>query len=540
MYWLDGTWMFDRESLAEWRTAFAQLSGIGGSIVLQFGHALVGVTPTELAQRCNRPGIPSGFLPAGGRLDGRAVARLAFYGGEELFEDFPTDRHALARIADIAAGPGGDPQRVWRLVSDDESGSVNVTYGFGRLSKRSQREDWMLEAATDAGMQLLLGMPMLPALPEPDSWRVDDGLLPSWRLVTRWWLSNCRQRWDRHPAVLGFYQSFEADLDPKSPTWDGYRAVRDLIDNVYHPSARLAISPYAICRNRPEGPGHTAESIEKAVEVCARSGVDIIIPQDGRGAGLNALFWEYERAASIGDVDPALANYQAVAPGDTFSERFSLSTGEMYPAVRRAVDRLIANGYRMTLWANVEAFEIDVEDPSHASDPSLSPIATTNRATTRDRLDRAAMFAAGHCSRIVSFMWDPFFVSPRGAMGVFPSMLAEIGASPDRPLICGAFLFDSAGTPGLVARGYNLARTQVSVALTWYDRSRGLQSRTHIVGSAGWVDADFGQRDARRPPRLQELFIPFDRTSIAASSWVHLRPESSDGGAGPIYSMRYT
>ena len=539
MHWMDGTWMFERQSPAEWRAALVQLSSVGGSIVLQFAPSLVRCDQDTLETRCRRPGVPTDFLPTNNRLGDRAVAQRSFYEGEDLFDGFPADTHSLTSIADINPGSGGDPQRIWRLVTEHDRG-VDVVYGFGRRSVQQARQDWLLQAAAEVGVEVLLGMPALPSHPSQlEIWRIDTELLGLWRVVSHWWLSALRDRFGRHPAVLGFYQSFETDLHPLSPAWDGYRAARELIDTVYHPSARLAISPYAVCVNRPERPGHTAALIGEAVEACAHAGVDILIPQDGRGSGVNALFWNYERDYRIGDTDEALVNYADVSSTDTFGGRFSLSTGELYAAVREAVDRLYIAGARMTLWANVEGFEMDVEAGDHGDDPSRSPISPTMRATTRDRVDRAAMFAAAHCSRMISFMWDPFFTAPRGAMGASPSLFATVTAQPDRPLICGAYFFDSAGTLGIIIRGYNLALAGVRIVLTWYDHSGAVQTRNHLVGSNGWVDPMFGRRDARRPPRFQEIFVPFDRTSILPSWWIHLRPEARDG-PGPIYSMTYS
>lgn len=539
MHWIDGTWIYDRESLADWRRVLDQLTTLGGSIMLQFGSAFHDCDENKLRGKCNRPGLPAGFLPVNGTLAGYRVVHQGFWEGEDLFDGPLPNAHPLSGIVTISPA-NGEPQQCWRLVADHASGGIDVVYGFGRRSLQQRRLDWLLEAAAERGIGVLLGMPMLPGEPEPGGPQIHNGLLPIWGLVTQWWLSNVRNRFSNHPVIVGFYQSFETDLRPGYPAWDAYRQVRDLMDTVYHPSARLAISPYVDCVQRHNVERLTAEIIAEAVEQCARSGVDILIPQDGRGSGLNALFWDYERGSRVVDHDPALGNYVTIQPHDTNGTRFSLSTGEMYEAVRRAVDRANANGVKMALWANVEAFEMDSGDPGFDEDRSRMPWARNMRATTRERLDRAAMFAAGHCSRMISFMWDPYFTTPRGAQGSnILSMFDSITADPDRPLISEAHFFDTSGTQGIITRGYNLVQPGVRIGLTWYENSIGMQSRTHTVGTTGWVDPSFGRRDARRPARLQEIFIPFDRTVLIPSWWIHLQASNPQTGPTPVYSMRY-
>jgi peptidoglycan hydrolase-like protein with peptidoglycan-binding domain len=119
------------------------------------------------------------------------------------------------------------------------------------------------------------------------------------------------------------------------------------------------------------------------------------------------------------------------------------------------------------------------------------------------------------------------------------SLADDIEADPTRPLIVDAFWFDTHEGTGVIVRGFGIAATTVTLDLTWYDSAGVVRAKSHRIGSAGWSDPSFGQHDIRRPPRLQEVWIPFDRSDLLAQFWLHLRARASTGALSPIYSDYY-
>jgi len=125
---------------------------------------------------------------------------------------------------------------------------------------------------------------------------------------------------------------------------------------------------------------------------------------------------------------------------------------------------------------------------------------TTTQRTTKERLDRAIMFAGPYPSKIVSYMWDSYYTCTAGRDRTLGD---EIAADAARPILVDVAREVRDNQSGLVLLGYNLEH---GVAVVAAAEPPAAVTEIPVNGSA--FDPRFGARNSRFPLHLQRAWVP--------------------------------
>jgi cysteine-rich repeat protein len=533
-YPIHATWMFGRNDACAWQNALEDFHRQGGQTVWQFGPEFTVRTADEL-----RTDQDLGFtdcMQGGMHCVDRALADLQGLHANNTVVNWLTYAPINDFSDEIMTCPTADRKitignrTYWRIVLPHHAGQNPCDFNgndFDVLFTYFEGSDDMERLLTEAdGMQMdvLLGMPCAPH-DSAQPWNIDLTLRPAFLDWARRVLTDYHHRHSSHPSFVGVYQSFEVPLVASGlqDIYDTYGMIGDIIDDTL-PSGLYVLSPYWDV-NTDQGAA-TVASVKAGFKRLARQSVDIIAPQDGRGTGKGALYWPFQESETIDSVDPRLGDFPNVDGSATFDEQFNASSRELAAAVREAVGELQSQeNITVTLWINIEAFEYTSHDP--CSYTSLD-------RTDKSRLDWALTMAGAFPTRLISFMWDPFYTCLDG--GYSQSLHAEIESDHDRPIAANAFFFNSGGDDGIIVRGFNLTAAGTVFHLTWYDSGWNIHSTTV---SAGWTSPGWGATNDRSP-LLDEVWLPFDNSDLAPSFYVHIVVEGPGNlQAHHQYSLGY-
>jgi len=379
----------------------------------------------------------------------------------------------------------------------------------------------LLQNATQMGMEVYPGMPK--ALPDPaHSWEVWQDAKPLFLAFVDRVFKDYQRRHARQRSFVGLYQSFETPLQgsvqyyPVPSVMKLYREQHALVRRRL-PGKKILVSPYWDARKGNPN-GQQSYSIKLGFKEVARTNVDIIAPQDGRGTGKVGLFWEYQKPEIVPpEVRPVVGTV-------TFSQAYYANTREFYRVCRDAVNELAYQGISVSLWANVEAFE-----PSGTGSPCQDSPDPENRLwrTTKKRLDHALTFDGTYVSDHIAFRWEFFYFRDQSG----ETVEQQIQADWKRPILVEAFRWYSNHRNGVIIRGYNIVTGKIR--FTYYDRYWQIKEKIVPV-SSGWINPNFGSDYNRRHgvkryhDRLQEIWVPFSWTNMAPNFWLHIESINSE------------
>ncbi|GAA1593671.1 hypothetical protein GCM10009678_89860 [Actinomadura kijaniata] len=415
-------------------------------------------------------------------------------------------------------------QRMLLPVDDPAGGACDLRAGraYALVLIAASTSDWTNEVLAEAdalGMKVFVGLPALPRQPQ-QTWNVDTGHRDVALALNRVLLKDYASRLGGRASFAGVYQTFEVRLRRWSqPSQEvnlqaygaQHAAVRELL-----PGRKILVSPYWDTRKKT-GDVTDPDAVAAGIKEVARTGADIVAPQDGRGTGKGALYWDHEADKLV---DPRLRPVERVG-AVTYRQAYAAPISAYYAAAARARSELAREGRVMELWANVEGFEPASTGPC---DPG-----TARGRTDKVRLDQAVMAAGAQVGKVVSFKWNGLYTCRENR----PSSLAdEITADAARPILAGAVRSSREGQRGVLVRGYQLGDGS-SVTLTWQDDHRREQSR--IVRPMPGPPPPPGASPL--PAGMRELWVPFPDTGLARGSWIHI---DAVNASGKVASNRYS
>ena len=377
--------------------------------------------------------------------------------------------------------PASEPGDRKRNLRDEKEYDLVLIAG-----REKDSVEMLLDEAGKLGMQVFVGMPTAAAHPKYpwDPWRA---AMPVFLELARRVLEDYAQRFAVCQSFAGVYQSLEMPVAERTLTavLSCYRAQHALVRQAL-PGKRVLVSPYWDARKkRPTGV--TPASVKEGIKLIARSDVDIIAPQDSRGTGKVGLFWPHQMNEPV---DPRLAPVTGVR-GLTYGDAYHANTRDLFRMARLGLDELAERErIEVELWANIEALEPGKGIPCG--------VFTTSQRTTKERLDRAIMFAGPYPSKLISYMWDSYYTCRAGRAVPLGD---EIAADYRRPIVVQALRSERNGKNGLLVRGYNIAGGQVEVVTHGATVAR-------VPAKEGRTNGDFGRDSVRYPDRLQEVWVP--------------------------------
>ena len=227
----------------------------------------------------------------------------------------------------------------------------------------------------------------------------------------------------RTGTILGVYQTHEMIVSGSTFWRQEYRfydQIAEILHSSLGPDYQVVVSPYWDVNK--DSANLTSRQTMDGIAALARTGIDVVAPQEGRGTGKCACFTEEEANVPIFEVDPNLARYPNVRGGNlTFREQFWASTSELFAAARATVNAANAHNRsaarQLALWFNLEAFEHTRENPHcGAADTDRTNASRVERSW---QLVRDAPLAPGTqppvVDALITYMWDPFFTcTPEG------------------------------------------------------------------------------------------------------------------------------
>jgi hypothetical protein len=458
--------MYSRGSAAEWDTALSSLRAQGGSLVLAFGNAPVrvdnmsaartdprfadcvlpggehclDVTLAAIAARGAKVGVvltlavetqysPAIMTPCAGAVPAVGELHLPPLDNATRMNEYwvavlPRNDSAVAAAATAADGATaavdeegehghGDTcsLRVGGVVDVVMMVLPNAMYTPSPADALRTR----VEAAARNGVELLLPMVALPARSDAP-WSVDNVALPAFLQLASREARDTTTRFHgaERRAIRGVYQSHEMVLANTSgwlTEYGYYDATARAVHSV-DPTLAVVVSPYWIV-NRDDPSAQSPQDTVAGIAALARTDLDAVAPQEGRGTGKCGCFTADEASHRIADVDPNLARYSNINATATFAEQFSASTTQLYAGARTAVDAANAergDGRNVELWMNLEAFEQTHVNPCDV----LSGTDRTN-ASRVVRSWELVKNSTASIDKLISYMWDPFFTCvPKG------------------------------------------------------------------------------------------------------------------------------
>ena len=530
-YMIHATWMYNRGSACAWQKALEQFHRIGGKVVIQFGQPLKklqragnrlylneGNTRKQVLLKCRDQGSScvsqtiNDFRQAG--IDPNRIRNWLIYSSEDQFTNKILCRDS-SLDKKITKRGWGKPVIYWRIIlphgknqktCDYRNGQFDVLFVKNIPGKFNETKA-LLSVANALNMKVFLGAPSFPPLTNR-AWVVDRHLQSATMDWSRRVFEDYAHQYQQYRSYAGIYQSFEVALQPG---WEGkeHKIYQEQANRYHHsnPDKKYMISPYFMVNKSMYGA--TLKGTVKGFKLLARAGIDIIIPQDGRGTGKAALYWPWQKYSSVRQVDPQLANYNNVKSHQSFASQFYASTFELYKAIKQAQQQLKKKeGIQVELWANIEAFEEDKKNSTYRG-CAYSSLSQTNKK----RLDRAITFSAG-MKKIASFMYDPLFTC-KDRYGV--SLLDQIKSDYDRPVITQANI-TSGRSSYLLLKGYYLGTPGTQFRISWKDHSGIIRHTLAKVFKRG-----------KSIQGLQSLYLRLNNIVPQQNSILRIRAINHDG-----------
>ncbi|GGO12480.1 hypothetical protein GCM10010116_25070 [Microbispora rosea subsp. aerata] len=371
----------------------------------------------------------------------------------------------------------------------------------------------LLDLGDRFGIKVFPALPLAPRDPE-ESTRADPRHIGTLTTLTRRILQDYGDRFNGRDSLGGVYQPFELQLrdwpDPSKVDTLQVYAEQHLIVEQELPDKPILVSPYIDSRRRVKYTSTPAQ-VAKGFKELARTGVEIIAPQDGRGTGKVGLFWPNWKNKPVDDT------LEPVVGESTYATAYYGATRDYYRAMSIARQELVQEGVQVELWANVEAFE-----PSRSAEERCGRQGTRGR-TDKPRLDTQVTLAAPYVSKIISYMWSDFFTCGS------PSLSEEIAADWDRPIPIEARRRARQIQDGLEIRGYHLGAAKVTLSWPDLDTPRVVDS-----AAVGWHDTEPIQG---LPQGTEKIWIPVDWATVPDDVWIRVEVTSADGrkAAEPVY-----
>jgi hypothetical protein len=191
---------------------------------------------------------------------------------------------------------------------------------------------------------MYLGIPSLPADASypwlPDMYAFETVL----KLIART-LVDFKFRYGTSNSLAGFYETFEIFLPSintdEKMMQEGYGRMNKMIKETL-PGRKFFLSPY---QTALRSQNQSMDVHKSGFMTLARTGVDIIAIQEGRGGGAVGYFFHQQNNTRIKDLDPLLhkmirVNMPSVKDNITYTELYIASTRDMFKMYREAATEL--------------------------------------------------------------------------------------------------------------------------------------------------------------------------------------------------------
>ncbi|GII28344.1 DUF4434 domain-containing protein [Planotetraspora mira] len=529
---MTGFWVMPEKDPCTWQRQFEGVHQIGGDTVIRFGFKLSprevdsqGRVLTEGPKKKAKPDARYGACKENGLTCVRAAEKdlKAANPGNKILRTYAYD-------TDERFGPGvfSCPSMEHKITVGTSvfyrlivlpDGADNATCDFSK----GTGYDLILVSggATDSLSKLLdlgdrFGIKVFPSLPpsprDADTFQADVRHIGPLTDLTRRVTRDYAMRFKGRASLGGVYQTYELALrnwpEPdRVGTLQVYSAQNRVVREEM-PGVPIMVSPYMDARKKysySPTPGQVAEGFK----VLAKTGVDIIAPQDGRGTGKLGLFWPNWTD------QPVDSRLKPIVGDTTYAKAYHAATRGYFAAMSVAREELAKEGVNVQLWANLEAFQPTAVGRCGDQDYRGN--------INKPRLDTQVTLAGPYVSKIISYMWNGFYTCGS------PPLSKQIAEDWDRPIPIAASRQSRQIQDGLQITGYHLGDAVVSVSWSTLKEPRKIDS-----AKVGWHDTT---PIAGLPQGAEKVWVPFDWAAVPKNTWVQVEITSADGrkAAEPVY-----
>ncbi|KAL4219147.1 hypothetical protein ACF0H5_021729 [Mactra antiquata] len=329
--------------------------------------------------------------------------------------------------------------------------------------------------------------------------------------------------WSKDILLQAFH-----DTASRDKTWNEYDLFKQVRTLLHERNYRLGLSTFTQA-NKFERYS-TVEDYKRTFKLLATGNYsDVISVKDGRGSGYGALYWSTQVKSEIETVDADLyrilsTNYPAILFNKTiktFGDVFSFSTNELMSSFSSTRDQLIAEGYKIDVWLNIEAYDNLHDDPCLPVDTAGSGLNRMLNRVTKSRIDRVLTHAGTTTQKIVSDAWDPCFTC--STANKTTPLKNQIMADKSRPIIAHCSLHSSYNR-SVVVIGYNLYGETQGFTVDWpkYDGKRQVSS---VYGY--YFELDWGSHHHRVPSLAYiQMYDPYDVRDLADKGYIKVSANS--------------
>eukprot|EP00823_Brevimastigomonas_motovehiculus_P008144 TRINITY_DN7416_c0_g1_i1.p1 TRINITY_DN7416_c0_g1~~TRINITY_DN7416_c0_g1_i1.p1 ORF type:complete len:572 (-),score=55.06 TRINITY_DN7416_c0_g1_i1:148-1863(-) len=549
-YPIEGSWFSDRYSLEEWLQTLQRFQKQGGQIIWQRGPNL----------RIRPGGIPElkkdpDFVWCWARGDCIQQAVDVVNQNQAKLGNWLTYRY----------DDSYSDSTILRCANLDRKYILSRIY-WRLLVPRSWTPDWnctikpgdtvdvlliysnawtvdphrlLIDAADKLGMQVYLGMMGTP------SWD-ETAIMPTYYEFFTRHLKFLSESYASHPSFIGLYQTSEAFLGERpSPLAPVFKQIRIFMDK-YLPGKKFVISPYPDLLRFVWTHSQTLlqDHIEGFKEL-ARTGVNTIAIQEGRGCGHCAYYYDFEKNMTIESVDKGLDDIllyvepSNVPPHSTFDQIFAASNQVLYDSLATAVEDLKKEGVNVELWLNVEAFEYlrTKENSCEPVDEMGNGMAEIMDRTSKSRLDWALTTQSSKVSHIMTWTWDWDFTCVPSAWK--QALTDDVLEDWDRPIVNWAVHVsgsDDNGDAKFEVHGFSIAKSTIHLAcrapMTSLEMLRVAPAKLDAVDSTWGLNHHFS-------PRMESVTVTVKDFSCPKDAWVAVNACLSSRCSNHNYYFKY-
>ncbi|GAA4575950.1 hypothetical protein GCM10023193_75780 [Planotetraspora kaengkrachanensis] len=529
---MTGFWVMPNKDSCTWQRQFEGVHQVGGDTVIRFGFRLSS-RELDAHGRILAEGSPKKAKPdaryAKCEENGVACARAAEKALKALN---PANRIARTYVYDTDERFGPS---IFRCPSVEHKITVGASVFYRLIVSPDGSDDASCDFSKGSGYDLILvsggktdslselldlgdrfGIKVFPSLPpsprDPGDVQADAEHVGPLAELTRRVMRDYAERFKGRTSLGGVYQAFELALrDWPKPDDVGTLKVYAAQNRVVReelPGVPILVSPYMDARKKVSY-SPTPAQVADGFKVLAKTGMDIIAPQDGRGTGKLGLFWPNWTDRPV---DPRL---KPVVGDTTYDEAYIAATRGYFAAMSVARDELGKEGVKVQLWANLEAFQ-------------PTPVGRCGDQDARGnidkpRLDTQITLAGPYVSKIISWMWTGFYTCGS------PPLSRQIAQDWDRPIPIAANRQSRQPREGLQVTGYHLGEAVVSVSWAALKEPRRMDPTE--VGSYDATPI------AGLPQGAERVWVPLDWATVPKNAWVKVEVTSADGrkAAEPVY-----
>lgn len=478
VYPISGFFIYGSTSDAVNMTKLSDIKSVGGDTVITFGSRLKPTTLSAIPAACTISGVNCATAAA----SGVKVKRYFTYSDGN---SWGTPAFLCARDRTVTSG--STIYTIFVLPTEGSgcnspSGTYDVVLVTGGTNSMSVS---LGKAATSLGMKYYAGLPA-PVMRTDVTYLPDLSYQATLSVFTSRFLIY-QGKVNNVAGLAGFYHHTEMPLSDGS-VWDSvlslYRMQNARIAQ-YQPGRDAVVSPYIDSRTSFGG-RVTVDQARNAVANIADTAGSVhlaIAVQDGMGTGKGGSFFGSE---SSNNVDQYAAS---IVGSGSWGSKYLAPTRDYFWALAEGID-----GTGAELWANLEGMA-----PATSQNPCDGSL---RGQTTKARIDKQLQQMGNTNTKIISFMWDPYFT----CSGTWTPMLDRFKAGNMTPVITDS-IFNNGN---VLVTGFNLSGGTVQIK--WSDPNGRVFDKTVTATN---YNPNYGKQQGINP-RMESVTANIGSASLAS------------------------